>query len=303
MAQGFSRDGSFGLKPGFSGPAVVPLPTYAFRAGAVVVSQRMWRSAGRAAARRARSHEDAERLAIEVDDRLVLLAVVGVLLADLQDRAQRAFTSKPLALASANTSLMSSAMAFFSSSRRSMRSMRDLSCSLANPAGASGRVFRHLANSSSCGPSIEALHRLGVTFVLDRAGVTGPDGPSHNGQWDHALAGIVPGLWLAAPRDEPRLVEALARAVTIDDAPSVVRTSKESGARPAGRRRPTRQRRRVGVGAEARVLVVGYGQFAGLAVEVAERMGSHGIPATVVDPVGPPRVVRPSRRVRGSTSS
>ncbi len=130
-----------------------------------------------------------------------------------------------------------------------------------------------------------ALQRLGVTFVLDRAGVTGPDGPSHNGQWDHALAGIVPGLWLAAPRDEPRLVEALARAVTIDDAPSVVRFSKEAVPAP---RDAVARHGSVDVLASApgaRVLVVGYGQFAGLAVEVAERMGSHGIPATVVDPV------------------
>ena len=72
-----------------------------------------------------------------------------------------------------------------------------------------------------------ALHRQGVTFVLDRAGVTGPDGASHNGMWDASLLGLVPGLRLTAPRDEQRLQEALRLAVTVDDAPTVLRYSKE----------------------------------------------------------------------------
>ncbi|HTW14709.1 MAG TPA: 1-deoxy-D-xylulose-5-phosphate synthase, partial [Nocardioides sp.] len=71
-----------------------------------------------------------------------------------------------------------------------------------------------------------ALHKCGVTFVLDRAGVTGDDGASHNGMWDMAMLRIVPGLHLAAPRDEPTLREALRHAVDIDDAPSVVRYPK-----------------------------------------------------------------------------
>src|ERR671920_1378317 len=72
-----------------------------------------------------------------------------------------------------------------------------------------------------------ALHRCGVTFVLDRAGVTGADGPSHHGMWDMSIAQLVPGLHLAAPRDGTRLRKALARALTIDDAPSVLRFSKD----------------------------------------------------------------------------
>ena len=71
-----------------------------------------------------------------------------------------------------------------------------------------------------------ALHRAGVTIVLDRAGITGTDGASHNGIWDMALLAHVPGLRLAAPRDELTLRESLRTAVSIDDAPTVVRYPK-----------------------------------------------------------------------------
>ena len=130
-----------------------------------------------------------------------------------------------------------------------------------------------------------ALHRLGVTFVLDRAGVTGTDGSSHNGMWDHSILGIVPGLRLAAPRDEQRLVEALDAAAAVDDAPTVIRFSKESlpAPLPALRREGEIDVLRDAVG--ARLLLVGFGQFAGLAVEVAQRLDDQGILATVVDPV------------------
>ncbi len=73
-----------------------------------------------------------------------------------------------------------------------------------------------------------ALHRAGVTLVLDRAGVTGPDGPSHHGMWDLSLLQIVPGLRIAAPRDSTRLREELREAVAVEDAPTVVRFSKGS---------------------------------------------------------------------------
>lgn len=80
-----------------------------------------------------------------------------------------------------------------------------------------------------------ALHRCGVTFVLDRAGVTGPDGPSHNGMWDLSVLQVVPGLRIAAPRDADRLREELREAVTVDDAPTVLRFPKESVGRPSRR--------------------------------------------------------------------
>ncbi len=130
-----------------------------------------------------------------------------------------------------------------------------------------------------------ALHRLGVTFVLDRAGVTGPDGPSHNGMWDASLLGLVPGLRLTAPRDEPRLIAALQLAVTIDDGPTVLRYSKERLPDPL----PTvATRGDADVLLECprpRVLVVGYGQLCSIAVQVGERLAQQGIGATVVDPV------------------
>src|SRR3954471_22009096 len=71
-----------------------------------------------------------------------------------------------------------------------------------------------------------ALHRCGVTFVLDRAGVTGDDGASHNGMWDMSIFQVVPGLRLAAPRDGARLRELLREAVQVADAPTVVRFPK-----------------------------------------------------------------------------
>jgi len=129
-----------------------------------------------------------------------------------------------------------------------------------------------------------ALHRCGVTFVLDRAGVTGNDGASHNGMWDLSILQVVPGLRLAAPRDGVRVQELLREAVTVDDAPTVLRIPK--GAPPADLPAVGK----VG-GADLLfrngtkdVLVVGVGAMAGVAVGVAERLVAQGIGATVVDP-------------------
>ncbi|MEJ5914189.1 1-deoxy-D-xylulose-5-phosphate synthase [Pseudokineococcus sp. 1T1Z-3] len=142
-----------------------------------------------------------------------------------------------------------------------------------------------------------ALHRAGVTFVLDRAGVTGPDGPSHHGVWDMALLQHVPGLRLAAPRDGATLREELREAVAVDDAPTVVRYPK--GSVPADL--PALERldpsswgapdvlARTGPGGaqdgqDADVLVVAVGALAGLGLEVARRLEPHGVTATVLDP-------------------
>jgi 1-deoxy-D-xylulose-5-phosphate synthase len=130
-----------------------------------------------------------------------------------------------------------------------------------------------------------ALHRCGVTFVLDRAGVTGPDGASHHGMWDMSITQLVPGLHLAAPRDGTRLREALARSLQIDDAPSVLRFSKEQ--LPADLP-PVDQVDGLDVllrTEEPRVLVVAYGQLAGMGVAVGRRLADQGIGVTVVDPV------------------
>jgi 1-deoxy-D-xylulose-5-phosphate synthase len=130
-----------------------------------------------------------------------------------------------------------------------------------------------------------ALHRCGVTFVLDRAGVTGPDGPSHHGMWDMSIAQLVPGLHLAAPRDGTRLREALAEAVTIDDAPSVIRYSKEPVPADIDAIDSTGGVDILSQTSQPRVLVVAYGQFAGTGLAVGERLADQGIGVTVVDPV------------------
>ncbi|MDF9279400.1 1-deoxy-D-xylulose-5-phosphate synthase [Arthrobacter sp. EH-1B-1] len=134
-----------------------------------------------------------------------------------------------------------------------------------------------------------ALHKAGVTIVLDRSGVTGPDGASHHGMWDLSMLQIVPGLHLAAPRDATRLREELREGVAIGDAPSVVRYSKGNVGveveaverlsdgvdvlcrRPAGSRQND-------------VLIVSVGAMSELALDVSNRLGAQGISSTVVDP-------------------
>jgi 1-deoxy-D-xylulose-5-phosphate synthase len=129
-----------------------------------------------------------------------------------------------------------------------------------------------------------ALHRCGVTFVLDRSGVTGDDGASHNGMWDMSILQVVPGLRLAAPRDATRLRELLHEAVRVDDAPTVVRFPKGP---PCGDLEPVDRAGGCDVlvrnGAKD-VLIVGIGSMAATSVEVAERLVAQGIGVTVVDP-------------------
>jgi 1-deoxy-D-xylulose-5-phosphate synthase len=129
-----------------------------------------------------------------------------------------------------------------------------------------------------------ALHRCGVTFVLDRSGVTGDDGASHNGMWDMSVLQVVPGLRLAAPRDVTRMRELLDEAVTIDDAPTVVRFPKgpppddiEAVDHVDGVDVLVRE------GAQD-VLVVAVGSMAATAVDVAARLTAQGLGVTVVDP-------------------
>jgi 1-deoxy-D-xylulose-5-phosphate synthase len=130
-----------------------------------------------------------------------------------------------------------------------------------------------------------ALHKAGVTFVLDRAGVTGPDGPSHNGVWDLAMLQIVPGIRLAAPRDASRLREELAEAIAVDDAPTVIRYPKGSVGDDIGAVRRTNDGVDVLLEAAHKdVLIVAIGSFARLGLDVAARLAQQGIGATVIDP-------------------
>jgi 1-deoxy-D-xylulose-5-phosphate synthase len=129
-----------------------------------------------------------------------------------------------------------------------------------------------------------ALHRCGVTFVLDRSGVTGDDGASHNGMWDLSILQVVPGLRLAAPRDATRLRELLREAVAVADAPTVVRFPKgppnddiEAVGHAGGMDVLVRD-------GSKDVLLVGIGSMAATAVDVAKRLVDQGIGVTVVDP-------------------
>ncbi|MCJ7859586.1 1-deoxy-D-xylulose-5-phosphate synthase [Corynebacterium kalidii] len=146
-----------------------------------------------------------------------------------------------------------------------------------------------------------ALLHMPVTFVLDRAGITGSDGASHNGMWDLSITGVVPGIRVAAPRDGARLVQALDRCVEVSDGPSVVRFSKgavpedveavesfddfdvlagtagTAGADAAGQDAPS--------DGSLRVLVVNYGPLTAQSLAAAEALVADGHRATVIDPV------------------
>ncbi|WP_285751139.1 1-deoxy-D-xylulose-5-phosphate synthase [Lentzea sp. NBRC 105346] len=128
-----------------------------------------------------------------------------------------------------------------------------------------------------------AMHKQGVTVVLDRAGVTGPDGASHHGMWDMSILGVIPGIHVAAPRDAGSLAEELREAVEISDAPSVIRYPKAS----VGADLPAVERigsvdvlRRSG----SDVLLVTVGALGELGLSAAERLADQGIGVTVVDP-------------------
>ncbi|MGH3488862.1 MAG: 1-deoxy-D-xylulose-5-phosphate synthase [Actinopolymorphaceae bacterium] len=139
-----------------------------------------------------------------------------------------------------------------------------------------------------------ALHKCGATFVLDRSGVTGDDGPSHNGMWDLSILQVVPGLGIAAPRDGARLRELLREAVAVDDGPTVIRFPKGPAADdipaieaidsvdpglddPGGCDVLVRD-------GERDVLLVAVGAMATTCLEVAGRLSGQGIGVTVVDP-------------------
>jgi 1-deoxy-D-xylulose-5-phosphate synthase len=128
------------------------------------------------------------------------------------------------------------------------------------------------------------LHRAGVTFVLDRAGITGEDGASHHGMWDLSLLRLVPGIRIAAPRDATTLAQELGEAVDVADGPTVLRFGKGVVPPPIPaleRRGGTDVLRRDG---EPDVLVVAVGSLVPLGLEVADRLVDQGIGVTVVDP-------------------
>ncbi|MEY3277835.1 MAG: 1-deoxy-D-xylulose-5-phosphate synthase, partial [Actinomycetota bacterium] len=129
-----------------------------------------------------------------------------------------------------------------------------------------------------------ALHKAGVTFVLDRAGVTGDDGASHNGIWDLALMSIVPGVQIFAPRDVDTLQAALKRAVTVNDGPSIVRFSKGNVPPQISAVRRINDIDVLVDNDVCEVFLVGIGALAELTVEIANSLNAIGIASIVVNP-------------------
>jgi 1-deoxy-D-xylulose-5-phosphate synthase len=129
------------------------------------------------------------------------------------------------------------------------------------------------------------LHKAGVTFVLDRAGITGDDGPSHHGIWDLALTGIIPNAFVSAPRDGARLKESLSEAVAISDAPSIIRFPKGA----IGKDLPAFERRGgldvLYRGESSDILLVSIGAMAPLAIDAAAQAFREGVGVTVIDPL------------------
>jgi 1-deoxy-D-xylulose-5-phosphate synthase len=132
-----------------------------------------------------------------------------------------------------------------------------------------------------------ALHKLPVTVTLDRSGVTGPDGASHNGMWDGSILQVVPGLRVAAPRDGSRIAELLNEAVDVNDGPTVLRYPKGNvgaEAEAVGKLGTMDILATPAEGSGKDVLLLGAGPMAVTCVEVARRLTDHGIGVTVVDP-------------------
>ena len=129
-----------------------------------------------------------------------------------------------------------------------------------------------------------ALHNAGVTFVLDRAGVTGDDGASHNGMWDLSILQVVPNLMLSAPRDAQTLRELLRESVIVKDRPTIIRFPKGAIVDPV----PVKERVEgidiLSKNGDEDVLVISIGAMAHLAIDVAQRLSDQGLGVTVVDP-------------------
>ena len=132
-----------------------------------------------------------------------------------------------------------------------------------------------------------ALHRLPVTFVLDRAGITGPDGASHHGMWDGSILQLVPGMRIAVPRDGARVAELLREAVAVTDGPTALRFPGRQSTPdvPAvGQLGAMDILRRPADPARRDVLLLGAGPMASVCATAADRLADHGIGVTVVDP-------------------
>ncbi|MGZ4180029.1 MAG: 1-deoxy-D-xylulose-5-phosphate synthase [Solirubrobacteraceae bacterium] len=136
------------------------------------------------------------------------------------------------------------------------------------------------------------LQKLDVTFVMDRAGLVGDDGPTHHGAFDIAYLRCLPNIVLMAPRDEAMLVHMLRTALAYDDGPIALRYPRGEAvgvplpARPQAIEIGTGEiLREGGTAAEGGggVALLGYGTGVGKALAAADILADHGISVTVAD--------------------
>jgi 1-deoxy-D-xylulose-5-phosphate synthase len=125
------------------------------------------------------------------------------------------------------------------------------------------------------------LHHLPVVFCLDRAGVTGDDGPSHHGILDLALLTKVPGMTVFAPSSYEELAVMLHDALEHDDGPVAIRWPKTPARRCAETGAGLRARRVVG--GEGSVCLLGVGKLLDACEQAARHLAAEGISATVWD--------------------
>ena len=158
-----------------------------------------------------------------------------------------------------------------------------------------GCVFQHYHHLSSVGlgqgslpgnATLRRLQELPVVFALDRAGVVGQDGPTHNGVFDIAYLRTLPGMTLCAPRDETDMRRMLEACLRIDG-PSALRFPRGNCPRDEviheGERRSMEPGKAEVLRPGERVTIWAYGSMVSTALEVAARLDRRGLRVGVVD--------------------
>jgi 1-deoxy-D-xylulose-5-phosphate synthase len=130
------------------------------------------------------------------------------------------------------------------------------------------------------------LHGQPVVFVLDRAGITGDDGPSHHGVLDMVLLTKVPDMTVFAPSGYDEIAQMLGDALDLCTGPSAIRFPKTAPPAGAGCGSGLSGRK---VRQGSKVCIIGVGKMLQAALDAAEQLAEDGIDATVWDP----RVVKP----------
>ena len=122
-----------------------------------------------------------------------------------------------------------------------------------------------------------ALHRLPVIFALDRAGITGPDGPSHHGVYDMAMLARVPGMRVLAPSSAQELQQMMLDALTLaDDGPVAIRYPRGAARQVAEHDIGSGLSARRVLAGDGRVCVLGIGKMVDAAGKAADRLAERG---------------------------